>query len=399
MANAGYLTDKDVKDVIEATTAAGFDQKLKGRESFSESRPAVQQSSEDTIRRVIQDNAQYIVPVTWSNAHTIGLPLLPKWNAKEAMRMGLEAILNASAQEVDQYGEHPQKKSSPWAAKDAYLHSGVRATAQQQNGFLHQGYLAVGISGISLVGINLNWSPEFQYQQDPNRYFYLRTKEDHVRWQRRQLPPADVSYEFFEVASIPYENIQEIKTAELLRIDGLSAFVSIHSALSRKLEEAGKDGKALYKAYMKSPYQGPFRDLTFETSLKLPNLVVTCFQDIILDVVSFGIDQASGVPLHEGIPAQQLFSKSLAASIVDSRNGTYFGIESVFGELDIALALIEDLRTTASRQSSSKSTKESVKAEVPQFDIAAQLQKLAELHAAGALTEEEFREAKMKLLS
>ena len=39
------------------------------------------------------------------------------------------------------------------------------------------------------------------------------------------------------------------------------------------------------------------------------------------------------------------------------------------------------------------------KVATPQFDIAVQLQKLADLHAAGALTDEEFREAKLKLLN
>ena len=74
-------------------------------------------------------------------------------------------------------------------------------------------------------------------------------------------------------------------------------------------------------------------------------------------------------------------------------------IESVFSELDIALALIEDLRAAAPSKASAKSTTATNTAEAPQFDIAAQLQKLAELHATGALTDEEFREAKIKLLS
>jgi hypothetical protein len=136
--------------------------------------------------------------------------------------------------------------------------------------------------------------------------------------------------------------------------------------------------------------------LALEASLQFPELVVENFQKIIVEIVSFGLDQASGVPLQDGIPAQQLFSTSLAASIVDSKNGTSLMIESVFSELDIALALIEDLRATAPSKASTKSTNT---AEAPQFDIAAQLQKLAELHATGALTDEEFREAKMKLLS
>ena len=394
-----YLNDEDVKDVIKAATSAGFDQKLKKRESFSVSRPAVQQAFEDIIRRVIQDNAQYIVPVTWSDVSAIGLPLPPKWNAKEAVRLGLEAILDASVQEIEQYGQHPHDKSYPWAAADAYLHSAVRASAEQQSGYLRQGYLAVGLAGISLVGIRLNWSPEFQFQKNPGQYFYLRSKEDHVRWQRRELPPEDVSFEFFEVAYIPYENIQEMKSRELLRIDGLSAFVTATgSGILRLLESASKESKAFYKSYMKTrpKERRPFRPLALEASLQFPELVIENFQKIIVEIVSFGLDQASGVPLQDGIPAQQLFSTSLAASIVDSKNGTSLMIESVFSELDIALALIEDLRAAAPSKASAKSTNT---AEAPQFDIAAQLQKLAELHATGALTDEEFREAKMKLLS
>lgn len=424
------LTDEDVNDIINATAAAHFDFQLKNREAYYSQRPALSPPLEEYIRTILQDNAQYIAPVQWSDNSTIGIPLPSEWNYEEAFRVGLQVIFDAGAQEVQQYGFKPEYWPPPWHAIDSYLHSAVRATALQQNGFLRQGYLAVCTKGISLVGISLNWSPELELQQNPKPHGFFTGAQHFKRWHIRQLPPADAPYQFVEIAYIPYENIQAIKPLELLRIDGLSAFVAAidntygqlhqilntyhteHKAYAKSIDDRKEK---LYKDWKKQPrktrtdtlpeYQylveRPFRPVGLEVSVQFPEVAANSFMDTVDNIVNFGFSQASGVPREEEYDsaALQLFSKSLAATIVDSRNGTSLVVESVFSELDVALALIEDLRSTPPPQSSTNSTKTVATAEVPQFDIAAQLQKLADLHAAGALTEEEFREAKMKLLS
>jgi hypothetical protein len=92
---------------------------------------------------------------------------------------------------------------------------------------------------------------------------------------------------------------------------------------------------------------------------------------------------------------RNLFSWGLAANIVDARNGAGFVVESIFNELDTALALIADLSNSAGQTQT-----QSVSREEPSqpHDLAAQLQKLSELRTSGALSDEEFTSAKKKLL-
>ena len=130
---------------------------------------------------------------------------------------------------------------------------------------------------------------------------------------------------------------------------------------------------------------------------EFPDEVVRNFEDMTADVIAFGMNPVAGTGLSDGIVARNLFSWGLAANIVDSRNGAGFVVESIFNELDTALALIADLSNSAGQ---SQTRAKLVSSEEPSqpHDLAAQLQKLSELRTSGALSEEEFTSAKKKLL-
>jgi hypothetical protein len=392
------ISDDELSQLVKVAQSLGFGTSVAERDSLVIGQPAVVPEIEDEVRRSIQDNAQFIVPVTWSARDSIGLRLPDVGSVEETMKVGLLALIEASAQEVAQWGYDPKLGVMPWAALDAYLHSAVRATAQHQDGMLRQGFLAACLNGVALIGLSSNWSPEWAFEQERESLFYLRDRWDIVRWIRRKLPPPNVIFSFNEIAYIPYQQIQDVKVAELLRLDGLAAFIAGFEPGNQPFGFGSREGKAWSKlSSARREVHTPFGK-EVEAAAQFPEIVRGAFQKVNQEIVSYGVSQASGVPIRDGQAVQQLFSKGLSASFVDARNGTGFMVESVFSELDAAIALISDLRSQTSVGTPSASQNQPVKSDAPTPDLASQLQKIAELHASGLLTDEEFRDAKMKLL-
>ncbi|MSV93463.1 MAG: hypothetical protein F2860_03265 [Actinobacteria bacterium] len=121
--------------------------------------------------------------------------------------------------------------------------------------------------------------------------------------------------------------------------------------------------------------------------------------DSVMRSISSGWGRATGVPLKNGQYKKQLFTRGLAINFVDARNGIGFLVESVFSELDTALSLISELQESNSGKETPKPTSQVTPPLPSQNDLPSQLQKLAELHSSGVLTQKEFQEAKQKLLS
>jgi hypothetical protein len=386
------ITETTFSDVAACAVRLGFFPGIASRGSNSYSNGQIDPGTEEVIRRILSGNAQFIVPVTWSENAAVGLNVEKSITLTEAVGLGWNRLLQAATLEMDFYrGISRSSIEGPdFSLIDSYIHSVLRGTTIGSNGFLRQGYLVVCKEGISLVGLRTDWTPPSR-----NNTSVRFTEIECMTWDRRLIPPSSAQLFFEEVTYIPYSEIQNIAQQDVMRLDGFAALVGKHIP--------NYSSKKIYKAIMNDTRgkSGPGRRTPLHSLIDLadefPDEVVRNFEDMTADVIAYGMNPVSGTGLSDGTVARNLFSWGLAANIVDSRNGAGFVVESIFNELDTALALIADLSNpTGQPQTPAKS----VSSEEPSqpHDLAAQLQKLSELRTSGALSDEEFTSAKKKLL-
>ncbi|CAB4624287.1 unannotated protein [freshwater metagenome] len=398
--DGGQLFPDDVLErFIGSVASLGFDTTLTGRES-GDLDHHLSPGVEANIRRSLQDNAQFLVPVSWSLDSAIGLPLpseLTSLKGKNAemrqattlMNVAITAIYDAAMQQVVQYGERETPEA--WEASSAYVNSAIKGTAQYPDLMLRQGYLAVCTNGVALVGLKVNWSAEFAYEQmrdhmSSSSVRYFRNKRDIVEFMAKaQMPLEGLDGSWVELAYISYAEIEQVKSSELFRFDGLAALLCFGLPGGKK------------SAYYREMRKLNFLDRAVNTWGQFPDEID--WYDSVMRSISSGWGRATGVPLKNGQYKKQLFTRGLAINFVDARNGIGFLVESVFSELDTALSLISELQESNSGKETPKPTSQVTPPLPSQNDLPSQLQKLAELHSSGVLTQKEFQEAKQKLLS
>ena len=399
MNNYREITEATFTDVADCTDCLGFSQEIATRGSNSYSNGQLDPSQEEEIRRILSDNAQFIVPVTWSRNEAIGLNVEKSITLTEAIGLGWDILLQASSHEIANYRNHKTWRNEPdWDLLDSYIHSSLRGTTISSDGFLRQGYLVVCKEGISIVALHTDWTPESELQRKQEGLNYqLYDLEEAMMAMHRMLPPSSAQYFVKEVTYIPYSEIQNLAQQDVMRLDGFAALMATFSNNRYAPDGSRKFRKAwLADTDREAGHRTPLHKL-IDLADEFPNEVVQLFE-VFEDRISYGLTPVSGTGLTDGVPTRNLFSWGLVANIVDARRGTGLVVESIFNELDTALALIADLSNSAGQtQSHLKSL--SREETSPSTDLAVQLQKLSELHASGALTDEEFTNAKKRLLS
>jgi len=402
MNNYREITEATFIEVAYCIARLGFSQEIATRSSYSYSGCEEYPINEEYIRHIVSDNAQFIVPVTWSSHEAIGLNVEKSITWTEAIGLGWDTLLQVSSHEIANYRNHKTWRNEPdWGLLDSYIHSSLRGTIVRSNGFFRQGYLVVCKGGISIVGHHTDWTPESELQRMQEGLNYqLYDLEEAMMEMYRMRPTSSAQYSLKEVTYIPYSEIQNIAQQDVLRLDGLAALMTFFS--DTNVPDVGlPPNRKFKKAWLadtdrQAGHRTPLHKL-IDLADEFPNEVVWLFEYVI-GQLAFGQMPVTGTGLTDGVPIRNLFSWGLVANIVDARRGTGLVVESIFNELDTALALIADLSNSAGQTQlhlESLSREETS----PSPDLAVQLQKLSELHASGALTDEEFTNAKKRLLS
>jgi hypothetical protein len=384
------------------------------------------ESVEQNMRQAIPDNAEFVIPVHLAPQSFVGFeladfsPLKATEHAQHLMETA-QVLQNQVCQSA----------GLPYGRDDyAYLDGTLRPSsflAWEVPGLMRGGLLAVCREGIAIVGLVLHWLPE-QY---------------HARGLLQQIPPAGVTFEFRLISYVAYRDMQEVRQVELVRFDGLAALlygVMYPSIGQQELlgnEGAGRSGieylrclnrrdtgrdsfpspqKGLAKGlrslsesvrpgttgWMPSPMQW-FVDLAEylrAQGLSLSNFVPQLFNQTLYERVIGGWMASGGTGYENGNYRRCLFNSALGLVFVNKTNGSKYGVESNFAEIDAALELIQHqissgLEADAAKEQASASSPH----EMAQLDVAGQLEKLASLFASGVLTADEFTAAKARVLS
>jgi len=97
-------------------------------------------------------------------------------------------------------------------------------------------------------------------------------------------------------------------------------------------------------------------------------------------------------------PRPQLFSRSLAVTVTDSRNGQKYRFESVSSKSDDFVTSLIDEVTLSGPEYDLDNAPMGERSQVSNGDLVSQIQRLASMHQDGLLSLEEFTMAKEKLL-
>lgn len=276
----------------------------------------------------------------------------------------------------------------------------------------------VGLKGMSLVGVKPLWSyPKVDYEMMAQRGARMPVglmQYECDRDESQTGQPTELSL----ISHIPYKDIRRISATDVLRVDGWASLLT--STLPRRryrcdeslwyatipIKSLGIKNSAKLAINIRSAKERESRGQWVEPKAHLFDEFCMLAEDF-ADRVNMNFDRltallvidrglvVAGTGSQDGAPRHVLFSKGLAATVQDGRNGMTFVLESIFDDIDSALSLISDLS-----KEMSPSFNPSVMDSTPySTDIATQLKELAKLHSSGALSDDEFQQAKSRLLS
>ena len=346
---------------------------------------------EQTIRAVIPDNAEFIVPVFWSQSEFVGIP-----RDSTSSNIELTAV-----------GERLIASIGRYDAPDRYLRSVVSGVALQAEGVRRQGYFVIGRNGISIVGAFCDFVPRLT-QADLSVFRDPESQTDVLYW---RLPPDGCGIQL--VTHIPFSEIDDVDTIELCRFDGLAAFLAATSNSSRTIRISERDvNKKLDKRQSKIEREIRKKELAgglfwsrIETMIQLhsedPEVVgryfTYSFQRALIAFSELGLNVATGTGLVEPVTRRQcLLNSAIGVALRDSRNGLKYFLESPFSELDLALSILPNAMSGAEK--TPEPPTHQISNSAPDDSFTAEVRKLNELRKEGLLTDDEFIAAKSALL-
>jgi len=372
--------------ILDFAKSVGFDIGLAARRPNQDG--ALTPGQEQQIRAVLPDYAEFIIPVFWSPSDFVGAVADGKQTPHEQLTLGMEIISAAS-------------QFDPRSAPDTYFRYNVSGISlQPQNPVLRrQGFLAVCRESVAVVGAYSDFIPELTYGEMKVYHGMTEQLEAILKW---KLPPADCTIGL--EAHIPFNEIESVNSFELVRFDGLAAFLA---AFDRKFSmEMGRDfAKALKKALKKAENPGSFvsqfsaySELRANGPDYVDSFVSASFKNA-CEFQRFGVAIANGTGNDDnGLCAQTLFNSALGIVLEGSRSGLKFFAESPFSEIDAAFSLIQHGISSAKSKPVTNAAQETVVHHV-NTSLADELERLQALHKSGVLTEEEFTAAKTAVLS
>ena len=347
---------------------------------------------EQNIRAILPDNAEFIVPVFWSQSDFVGFPSDSNSSNVELIAVGEGLIANPV------HSEAPER----------YLKSVVSGVALQAQGVRRQGYFVIGRKSISIVGAFCDFVPYL----GPNDLYVYRDSQSQQNALFWQFPPNECAIDL--VANIPFSDLDGIDTFELCRFDGLAAFLAALNNTSQT--RARVSGRDYYKNLEKRQDKisndirknkhtnGMFHNRV-ETMIQLqsesPEDVSRYFSDRFQNALSafseLGLNLASGTGLVESMKRRQcLLNSAIGVALQDSRNGFKYFLESPFSELDLAVSILPNAMSSANEIPEPPTHQ--VSNSVPDDSFTAEVRKLNDLRNEGLLTDDEFVAAKSALL-
>ena len=386
-----HVTDGDLKGLLQLCESLGFRTDLVPRQPNDYRTLDAQQNQ--ALRAVLSDYAEFIVPVFWSHTEFVGLTDVGDVSSLDLLRRGHQEIVNAGLIE----GQSAPRPS--WAKSDympyeewAYARNSLSGFSTQANapGVRRQGYLVVGRQKVSVVGLHSDWEPSFDQVQTWGVPPKLLRDPHWQYFQMSQLmPPEDLPMSIFVEKELGYGEIETIRPIELVRFDGLAAFLSLAelNLVTQNEWVEPSPRRSIAKLLKYADLYSPEED---------PEDIITAFCYACQNI-EHGMNVASGTGNNvDEEPNKFLFTSARGLAMESSVDGTKIFVEAPFSEIDAAWELITH-QINSARQESNTSAKQVAPAG-EKSDLAGELAKLASLHQSGVLSDDEFAAAKAAVI-
>lgn len=373
---------------------------------------------DEHIREATNDSLELIVPITWSLDSFLGFPQprdvdLERWI--ETAHVIIESEALHEAQRVSS-AEDPCIRA-PYAFVDGVM----RCSALNESDYQRHGFLAICQSGIALIGTKLNWSPlpisSLHTSTTNGPALHPSTSSQH-RHLYTQLPIGNPDYSYQVLEYIPYNELENLISTELVRFDGLATLLyttqsdyALRDANYRKFVEdyIGKPlPPELFPGAMLPLYfpRNPLGDVdctellfaATDSSEHYYDFFKNCFIHELSERVCAGWMPVVGTGMTPDRDFKMsAFNSALGIQFVSKYTKRTLHIESIFSELDF---VFETITSRVSNASSSVRIEKIAKEEktANSQDFVDQLKQLSILRESGALTEAEFSAAKARLL-
>ena len=351
----------------------GFSTEIVPRIANLHSGGKINAKQEHHIRSILPDNAEFILPIFWSQTEFVGVPCDSNSSALDFISRGIYEIGKCHRKPGYETGER-------------YLRSVVSGVALQANRLRRQGFFVIGRKSISIVGAVCD------FVSNPDLSYLSARPDEKDHWRFMEMPPDWCNIE--AMVNIPFSELGEINTIELCRFDGLAEFLSfkedrfLAKHISKRLEKIGRNT------------EDAIETLT-ELSNEYPQEVRTAFGDKFEYLSEMflhrGLNVVTGTGLTESTkPRLCLLNSALGAVINDSRNGVKYFLESPFSELEMALSILPNAMSSANEIPEPPTHQ--ISNSIPDDSFTAEVRKLNELRVEGLLSDDEFAAAKSALL-
>ena len=398
------------------------------------------------LREVLPDFLEYVIPVQFLIDGPVGFPVSELTSVPDAIAKTYGLMETARinfAQAVATNGNGAGRHDY------AYLHGNLRGTSRLSDGSLRAGFLAVCREGVAVIGLQNQWEP----QSKLNYFGRGPVREENLGLALEALMPEGTLCSPFVRTYVRLDEIEDIRTSEMCRVDGLVALLYVLNprpyAINWMKTQFGEEGQFIQEfadVFVEiSGEYGPERNVSrfverdpspsarlksfqlWDEVNSLPSPIenfLTIAQRFSSNVESLGAfahrlyDNAVFHYILNGLPSSggpgftenggfraALFSSSLVLTIQSKQAGLTWAVQSSFNEIDTAVDLLKHMcESSRNNRSSTTFTGDSSQAQPTfeqntQLDLVDQIERLVALHERGLLTDEEFLSAKRRLIN
>ena len=430
--------------VGEGAQSLGFDCNFQSRTANVRHEWLDDPGFDTMIREVLPDFLEYIVPIEFTIDGPVGFPVselssVPDAIAKTYGLMETARINLAQAVAADQIGAERYDY--------AYLHGNLRGTSRLSDGSLRVGFLAVCREGVAVIGLQTQWEP--RGRQNPLGPIMAENSLASVI--EELLPEGTLCFPFVRTY-IRFDEIEDIRTSEMCRVDGLVAllyalnprpgvidwmktqfgensqfiqeFADVFMEVSGGYRPEGTGGllrrppnssERLKRSCLWDEvnlWPSPLENFLtiaqrFSSNIEaLRAFARSLYGDAVFYCIFNGLPSSGGPGFAEdGGYRAALFSSSLVLTIQSKQTGLTWAVQSSFNEIDAAIDLLKHMCESSRNNHSStnfvgdSSQVQSTFEQNTQLDLVDQIERLVALHEKGLLTDEEFLSAKRRLIN
>ena len=429
--------------VGEVAQSLGFDCNFQSRTANVRHEWLDDPRFDTTIRELLPDFFEYLIPIEFTIDGPVGFPIselssVPDAIAKTYGLMETARINFAQAVAADPNGAERYDY--------AYLHGNIRGTSRLSDGSLRAGFLAVCREGVAVIGLQTQWEP--RGRQNPH---VMMTEISLASVLEDLMPEGTTCFPFLRTY-IRFDEIEDIRTSEMCRVDGLVAllyalnprpnvidwmktqfgensqfiqeFADVFMEVSGEYRPEGTGG------FLRRPPNSSERlkryclwDDVNSWPSSLENFLTiahrftsdvdslrafarTFYDNTVFNYIFNGLPSSAGPGFAEnGGYRAALFNSSLVLTVQSKQTGLTWAVQSSFNEIDAAVDLLKHMCEESRNNRSSttfagdSSQVQSTFEQNSQLDLVDQIERLVALHERGLLTDEEFLSAKRRLIN